>query len=72
MSRKKTTSERQFRLYETGWRKRLARDLFVLRYLWRFTWLWLFVGGRLRREKRRAQKEGRVIYVDNIMGGGNA
>ena len=71
MTRQQTTSEKQFRLYERGFLKRLSRDWFVLRYLWRITWLWLTVGGRLRREKRKARREGRVFYLDNLMGGGN-
>jgi hypothetical protein len=71
MARQQTTSEKQFRLYERGWRKRLARDVWVSRYLWRIFWLWLTVGGRLRRAKRRAARDGQVLYVDSIMGGGN-
>ena len=71
MARQQTTSERQFRLYERGLGKRLARDWFVLRYLWRIFWLWLTVGGKLRRAKRAAAREGRVLHLDRIMGGGN-
>ena len=71
MARHRTSSERYFRLYENDWRKRFARDLWVLRYLWRIFWLWLTVGGRLRREKRRAEREGRVFHIDHIMGGGD-
>ena len=71
MARKATTSERQFRLYDPGLRQRLRRDWFVLRYLGRITWLWLTVGGKLRREKRRAAREGRVLYIDHVMGGGD-
>ena len=71
MARKQTTSERQFRLYQPGWRRWIARDWFVLRYLLRITWLWLTVGGRLRRAKRRAQRLGRVFYIDRVIGGGD-
>jgi hypothetical protein len=71
MAREQTTSEKQFRLYERGLGKRLARDWFVFKYLTRIFWLWLTVGGKLRRAKRRAAREGRVLYVDNIFGGGN-
>ena len=67
----RTTSEKQFRLYEPGWGKRLKRDWWVFRYLWRIFWLWLTVGGRLRREKQRAAREGRVLHIDRIMGGGD-
>jgi hypothetical protein len=70
MARQRTTSEKQFRLYERGFRKRLSRDLFVFGYLWRIFWLWLTVGGKLRRAKRRAAREGRVLYLDEIFGGG--
>ena len=66
-----TTSEKQFRLYEPGLRKRLARDWFVARYIWRIFWLWMTVGGKLRRAKRDAAKEGRVLYIDKVMGGGD-
>lgn len=70
MAREQTTSEKQFRLYERGFRKRLARDWWVFKYLWRIFWLWLTVGGRLRRAKRQAARDGRVLYLDEIMGGG--
>lgn len=70
MARQQTTSEKQFRLYEPGLGKRLARDVWVFKYLWRIFWMWLTVGGKLRRAKRQAAKEGRVLYLDEIMGGG--
>ncbi|MEN8195869.1 MAG: hypothetical protein ABFS30_05045 [Pseudomonadota bacterium] len=71
MARQRTSSERYFRLYENDRRKRLSRDLWVLRYLSRIFWLWLTVGGRLRREKRRAERAGRVFHIDRIMGSGD-
>ncbi len=67
----KTSSEKQFRLYEPGLGKRLARDWWVFKYLFRIFWLWLTIGGKLRRAKRAAAKEGRTLYLDQIMGGGN-
>ncbi len=71
MARKQTTSEKQFRVYAPGWRARLARDWFVARYIWRIFWLWLTVGGKLRRAKRAAAREGRVLPIDRVMGGGD-
>jgi len=70
MARQKTTSERQFRLYESTWVQRRRRDWWVFRYLLRIFWLWFTVGGKLRREKRRAERQGRVFYIDHIAGGG--
>ena len=71
MARKQTSSEKQFRVYTPGWRARLARDWFVARYIWRIFWLWLTVGGKLRKAKRAAAREGRVLPVDRVMGGGD-
>ncbi len=68
--RQRTTSEKQFRLYERGFVTRLKRDWFVFRYLLRIWWLWLTVGGKLRRAKRRAAATGEVFHIDHIAGGG--
>ena len=68
--RRATTSEQQFRLYENSLAKRLKRDWFVFRYLFRIYWLWLTVGGKMRRAKRRAVRTGEVFYIDHIAGGG--
>ena len=70
MARHTTSSEKYFRLYENDWRKRLARDWWVFKYLLRIFWLWFTVGGKLRRAKRRAAREGRVFQIDRIAGGG--
>jgi hypothetical protein len=70
MARQSTSSEKYFRLYESGWRKRFARDWWVFKYLLRIFWLWLTVGGKLRRQKRRAARQGRVFHIDHIAGGG--
>lgn len=66
-----TSSEKQFRVYEPGLRKRIARDWFVARYIWRIFWLWLTVGGKLRKAKREAARDGRVLPIDRVMGGGD-
>jgi hypothetical protein len=70
MSRQVTSSEQLFRIYERGFVKRLGRDWRVFRYLWRIFWLWLTVGGKLRRAKREAARTGRVFTIDHIAGGG--
>jgi hypothetical protein len=69
--REKTTSERQFRIKQAGFGARLRRDVFVFRYLTRIIWMWLTVGGRIRRRHREAAKAGEIYYIDDIMGGGN-
>jgi hypothetical protein len=71
MARKQTTSEKQFRVYAPGFRARMGRDLFVAGYIWRIFWLWLTVGRKLRRAKRAAAREGRVLHIDKVMGGGD-
>jgi hypothetical protein len=70
MARQQTSSEKYFRVYESTWWQRRKRDVWVFRYLFRIFWLWFTVGGKLRREKRRAEREGRVFYIDHIAGGG--
>lgn len=67
MARQKTTSERQFRLYDRSLKRRIQRDIFVFLYLFRILRLWLTVGRKLRRAKREAAAEGRVLYLDEIM-----
>ncbi len=69
--RQETTSEKQFRIKEDSVFLRLKRDIFVFRYLARIVWMWLTVGGRIRRAHREAARNGRVYYIDDIMGGGN-
>lgn len=69
--RHQTTSEQQFRIYEPGLSRRLARDWFVARYIWRIFWLWLTVGRKLRQAKKAAAAEGRVLPIDKVMGGGD-
>ena len=71
MARQATTSERQFRLYDSSLKRRAQRDIFVFFYLWRIFRLWITVGRKLRRMKREAAAEGRVLYVDEIMKGGS-
>lgn len=71
MVRQKTTSEKYFRIYNNNRWLRLKRDIWVARYLFRLLILWLTVGGKLRREKERAKNENRVIFIDEVMGGGN-
>jgi hypothetical protein len=66
MAEPKTASERFFRLYDRDPVKRLKRDLWVLRYMAKLLLLWFVVGGRLRRAKARAARDGRVLHVDTI------
>jgi len=68
--REKTTSEKQFRIKEDSFVLRLKRDIFVFRYLCRIVWMWLTVGGRIRRAHREAARAGQIYYIDDIMGGG--
>ena len=70
-NRQETTSEKQFRIKVDSFRLRLQRDIFVFLYLARIIWMWLTVGGRIRRAHRAAQRSGKIYYIDNIMGGGN-
>ncbi len=69
--REQTTSEQQFRIKEDSFWLRLKQDVFVFFYLCRIVWMWLTVGGRIRRAHREAQKTGNIYYIDNIMGGGD-
>ena len=70
-TRQATTSEKQFRIKEDSFWLRLERDIFVFRYLARIVWMWLTVGGRIRRTHRDAKRTGKIYYIDNIMGGGD-
>lgn len=69
--RQQTTSEKQFRIKENSVWLRRKRDIYVFRYLLRIVWMWVTVGGRIRRRLRDAEKTGTTYYIDDIMGGGN-
>jgi len=70
-TRQATTSEKQFRIKEDSFWLRRKRDIFVFRYLARIVWMWLTVGGRIRRAHQDAKRTGKTYYIDNIMGGGD-
>lgn len=69
--RVETTSEQQFRIKVDGFWARRRRDRFVFRYLARIIWMWLTIGGRIRRAHRHARRTGTIYYIDNILGGGD-
>lgn len=66
MAEPKTASERYFRLYTADPVARLKRDFWVLRYMVKLLYLWLVVGGRLRRAKARAAREDGVYLIDAV------
>ncbi len=70
-NRQETSSEKQFRIKEDSFWLRRKRDVFVFRYLARIVWMWLTIGGRIRRTHREAKRTGNIYYIDNIMGGGD-
>lgn len=67
MARERTSSERYFRVYERNPCKRAWRNVWVFVYLAKIFLLWLIVGGRLRRQLRRARREGKVIELEKVM-----
>ncbi len=70
-TREKTTSERQFRIQENNFWLRRKRDWFVFSYLACIIWMWLTVGRRIRKTHRQAERDGKIYYIDNVMGGGD-
>ena len=70
-TRQITTSEKQFRIKEKSFWLRLKRDIYVFRYLARIVWMWITVGGRIRRAHDEARKTGSIYYIDDVTGGGN-
>ena len=69
--REATSSEKQFRIKQSGFVPRLRRDIYIFRYLWRIIWMWLTVGRKIRRRRAEAERSGNIYYIDDIMGGGN-
>lgn len=50
------------------WR-RLRRNLRLLGYIGFMAWVWLIVGGRVRRARRKALRSGQPYYVDELASG---
>ena len=61
----KTFQERYY-VTEPGWPRRLFRDAALVIYIVRMLWMWLVVGGRVRRDYRRCMKSGNVYRVDHL------
>jgi hypothetical protein len=51
--------------------RRLWRDLRIVGSSARFLWLWLTLGGRMRRALRAAEREQRVLHLEDLVGGDN-
>ncbi len=67
MARERTSSERYFRVYDRNPWKRAWRNAWVFVYLAKIFLFWLIVGGRLRRQLRRAKRDGKVIELEKVM-----
>lgn len=64
------TLDERFHVFEGGWRRRLARDVRLLRFLATIAWQWIVGGGRVRRAYRRAVASGETLYIDRLAGRG--
>jgi hypothetical protein len=64
------TFEDRYYLGDATWQRRLWRDLRIIGGSARFLWTWLTLGGRMRRALRGAEREQRVLNLEDLMGGG--
>ncbi len=63
--------ESRYYLGEAPFWKRWWRDLRIIGSSARFLWLWFTLGGRVREQLRAAEREGRVICMEDVFGPGN-
>lgn len=64
------TFQQAYYLDEAGFCRRLWRDLRLFAYLVEMAWFWLVLGGRVRREVRRAKRSGKPFPIDFLDGKG--
>ncbi len=63
--------ESRYYLGDAPWTARLWRDLCIIGSSARFVWLWLTVGRRVRRAVADAEREGRVLCLEELFGAGD-
>ena len=64
------TIDERFHLFERGWRRRVKRDLRLLRFLATIMVGWIVGGGKVRKAYRRAVASGDTLYIDRLAGRG--
>lgn len=60
----------QFYLTTRNPLRRLVRNIELLSYIAFLIWTWLVVGGRVRRARRRAERMGNQLHIDDLADGG--
>ncbi len=63
--------ESRYYLGEASLLKRWWRDLRIVASSARFVWLWFTMGRGLRARLRAAERDGRVIYMEELFGVGD-
>jgi hypothetical protein len=64
------TIDERFHLHERGWRRRLRRDLRLIRFLATIMFGWIVGGGKVRKAYRRCVAAGETFYIDRLAGRG--
>ena len=65
------TFESRYYLGEAPLLTRWWRDLRIIGSSARFLWLWFTLGGRLRKQLRAAERDGRVLQMEDLFGAGD-
>jgi hypothetical protein len=65
------TFESRYYLGKASVAQRLWRDLRIVGSSARFLWMWFTLGGRMRRALRAAEREQRVLNLEDLFGGGS-
>ena len=60
--------ESRYYLGEASLLQRWWRDLRIIGSSARFVWLWFTLGGHVRKVLRTAEREGRVVYMEELFG----
>ncbi len=68
---KPASFESRYYLGEASLLTRWWRDLRILGSSARFLWLWFTLGGRLREQLRAAERDGRVLYMEELFDANN-
>lgn len=63
--------ESRYYLGAAPWHTRLWRDLRIIGSSARFIWLWLTLGRRVRRAVADAERDGRVLCLEELFGAGD-
>lgn len=64
--------ENRYYLGEANFAQRIWRDLRIIGSSARFVWMWMTLGRRVRRATAAAERENRVVHLEDLFGAGDS